>query len=43
MDGFHGAWTHVQKARVGVCVSAAVLKVQAIKHCIESLTISAEI
>ena len=35
--GFHGAWLHFRKARVGSVFSAAVCKIQASKHYIESL------
>ena len=32
IDGFHGAWLHFRRARVGSVFSAAMCKIQASKH-----------
>ena len=37
IDGFHGAWLHFQRARVGSVFSASVCIIQASKRCVESL------
>ena len=37
IDGFHGAWSHFQRARVRVCVQCSCLRIQASKRYIKSL------
>ena len=39
IDGFHGAWLHFWRARVGCALGAVVYKIQARKHYIESSTL----
>ena len=37
IDGFHGAWLHFRREKSGSVFSAAVCKIQASKHYVESL------